>query len=100
MVTFPDLNGANSGGWSWTETYDLAHDCLSVALGMYVKAGEDIPEPSPPDDGQVVIPVPPVVAAKLALYSAMREQGVTNAALAIRLGLSAHAVRRLLALRI
>ena len=38
----------------------------------------------------------PIVAAKLALYSAMREQGITNVALAVRLDLQENAVRRLL----
>lgn len=96
VVTFPDLRGANTGGWSWAEAVEMAEDCLSVALGMYMKASEDIPEPSAPEGEQVVVPVPTVVAAKLALYSAMREEGVTKAALATRLGLSANAVRRLL----
>ena len=40
--------------------------------------------------------IPPVVAAKLALYSVMRSQGVTRVALAARLGLSEGAVRKLL----
>lgn len=46
--------------------------------------------------GQVLVAVPPLVAAKLALYSAMRAQGVTRTALARRLGLSESVVRRLL----
>ena len=44
----------------------------------------------------MLISVAPIVAAKLALYAAMREQGVTNVALAARLGLQENAVRRLL----
>ena len=44
----------------------------------------------------MLIFVVPIVAAKLALYAAMREQGVTNATLADRLGLQENAVRRLL----
>ena len=63
---------------------------------MYVKAREEIPAPSTLVDGQVLISVSPIVAAKLALYVAMREQGVTNVALASRLGLQENAVRRLL----
>lgn len=96
VVTFPDVYGANTGGWSWQEALDLAKDCLGVALGMYVKARQDIPAPSPPAGGQVLIAVPPILAAKLALYTAMREQGVTSVALARRLGLQENAVRRLL----
>ena len=95
-VTFPDVYGANTGGWSWEEALEMAKDCLGVALGMYVKAREDIPAPSPLAEGQVLISVAPIVAAKLALYAAMREQGVTNVALAVRLGLQENAVRRLL----
>ena len=95
-VTFPDVYGANTGGWSWEEALEMAKDCLGVALGMYVKAREDIPAPRPLAEGQVLISVTPIVAAKLALYAAMREQGVTNVALAVRLGLQENAVRRLL----
>ena len=95
-VTFPDVYGANTGGWSWEEALDMAKDCLGVALGMYVKAREDIPAPSPLGDGQVPISVAPVIAAKLALYSAMREQGLTATALANQLGLQEKSVRRLL----
>lgn len=95
-VSFPDVYGANSGGWSRAEAMELAKDCLEVALGMCVKAREDIPAPSPLAEGQVLVSVSPIIAAKLALYTAMREQGVTNVALAARLGLQENAVRRLL----
>lgn len=95
-VTFPDVYGANTGGWSWEEAVEMAKDCLGVALGMYMKAREDMPVPSPLAEGQVLISVAPVIAAKLALYTAMREQGVTNDALANRLGLQEKAVCRLL----
>ena len=96
IVTFPDVYGANSGAWSWDDAVDMAKDCLEVALGMYVKAREDIPAPSPLAEGQVLICAAPIVAAKLALYTAMREQNVTNVALAVRLDLQENAVRRLL----
>ena len=95
-VAFPDVYGANTGGWSWEEALEMAKDCLGVALGMYVKAREDIPAPSPLVEGRVLVSVAPIVAAKLALYAAMREQGVTNVALAVRLGLHENAIRRLL----
>ena len=96
VVTFPDVYGANTGGWSRQEALELAKDCLGVALGMYVKARQDVPAPSPPADGQVLISVTPILAAKLALYTAMREQGMTSVALARRLGVQENAVRRLI----
>ena len=95
-VTFPDVYGANTCGWSWEEALEMAEDCLEVALGMHVKAREDLPAPSTLAEEQISVSVAPIVAAKLALYSAMREQRVTDAALADRLGLQENAVRQLL----
>ena len=77
VVTFPDVYGANTGGWSWEEALEMAEDCLGVALSIYVKKSEDIPIPSPLQEGQVLVPVPLIVAAKLTLYTAMREQGIS-----------------------
>jgi antitoxin HicB len=95
VVTFPDVYGATTGGWSWDEAVEMAEDALAAALAMYVRAREDVPTPSPLAVGQVMIPVPVLAAAKLSLNSAMREQGITNVALATRLGLTENAVRRL-----
>ena len=95
VVTFPDVYGATTGGWSWDEAVAMAQDALGAALGMYVKRREDIPTPSRRSGDQVLVPVPANLAAKLALYKAMREQGVNNVALADRLSLSENAVRRL-----
>ena len=95
-VTFPDVYGANTCGWSWEEAIEMAEDCLGLALGMYVDAGEDIPEPSPLSEGQVPIPVPPVVAAKLAIYKAVRKQGVSIDDLAKTLQIERKAALKLL----
>ena len=54
-----------------------------------------IPRPSPAH-GRPLVALPALVAAKIALYGAMHAQGVSNTALAVRLGLSEGAVRRLL----
>ena len=95
-VRFPDLYGANTGGWSWDEAIEMAEDCLGVALGMYIKAGEDIPEPSPIAEGQVAIPVPPILAAKLSLYAAIRKQGLSADDLADMLQIDVGAAHKLL----
>ena len=96
FATFPDVPGANTCGEDRAEALEMAEDALAVALAGYVLERWDIPPPSPTGSGQVAVAVPPLVAAKLALYSAMREQGVTKTALAKRLGLSESVVRRLL----
>ncbi len=95
-VTFPDVPEAITCGWSWQEALEMAEDCLAVALGGYVKYGEDIPTPSPLADGQVLIAVPIIVAAKLTLYTAMREQRITGTDLAAKLDMTESAVRNLL----
>ena len=94
-VTFPDVYGANTGGDSWEEALEMAEDCLATALGMYVKAGEDLPMPSRPSEGQILVPVPLLVAVKLALYTAMREQAISKDALATRLGISVGTAQKL-----
>ena len=99
VVTFPDVYGATTGGWSWKEALEMAQDGLVVALGMYVKAHEDIPVPNPVTDGQMLVNIPLIVAAKIALYTATRKQSTTNVALAARLGLSEGAVRKLVNIR-
>ncbi len=94
-VTFPDVPEAITCGDSWEEAMEMAEDCLGVALGMYVRADEDLPVPGCARDGQVLVPVPLLIAAKLTIYTAMREQGVTSDTLAARLGISVEAARKL-----
>ena len=61
-----------------------------------ISEGEDIPAPGSAADDQELVAVPSIVAAKLALYSAIRAQGITKVALAARLGVSEGAIRKLL----
>ena len=95
VVNFPDVPEALTGDGDRAETLALAEDSLSVALAGYVHMGWDIPTPSAPAPGQVMVAVYPVVAAKLALYTAMRERRITKVALGELLGISEAAVRKL-----
>jgi antitoxin HicB len=72
-----------------------AQDCLIAALGGYIGLGRAILRPSPAR-GRPVAFLPPLVAAKLALYEAMRAEGISRSEVARRLGLQENAVRRLL----
>ena len=94
-VSFPDVPEALTCGKTCEEALELAEDALAVALAGYVHLRRDIPAPSAPERDQDLVPLPPVVAAKLALYTAMRAQGMTKVALAARLGISESAVRKL-----
>ena len=74
-VSFPDVPEALTCGNDRAEALEMAEDALAVALGAYVQSREAIPAPGSPEPGQVMVALPLVVAAKLARYTAMREQG-------------------------
>ena len=97
-VKFPDLKGANTGGFTFKEAIIMAEDCLVVSLASYIYCQEDLPTPSRWTKGQELLTVQPLIAAQLDLYVAMREQGVTVSGLAQRLGLPEAHVERLLSL--
>lgn len=88
VVSFPDIYGANTGGKTFKESIILAEDCMVVALSAYIDLGRDLPTPSPFQDGQELLTVQPLIAAQLDLYTAMREQNISLAQLAGRLGIS------------
>ena len=96
VVTFPDVPQAITGGRDRAEALTMAEDALATALVGYVHAQWEIPTPSQPVAGQELVAVPTVVAAKLALYSAMRAQRISNAELACQLGISESAVQKLI----
>ncbi len=96
FVVFPDVPGALTCGDDRAEALEMAADALVAILATHVHNGEDLPTPSSVVEGQEVVAVPPVPAAKLALYSAMREQGLTEASLAKQLGLDEASLGRLL----
>lgn len=95
LAVFADVPEAGTSGGDLEETRALACDALVAALAGYVLAKRDIPVPGSLARGQYLIALPPVIAGKLALYTAMRETGTSNVALAARLGSSEAAVRRL-----
>ena len=98
-VTFPDIPEALTCGNTWEEAIEMAEDCLGVALWIYVKDNLDLPKPSPVKDGEVLVSVQLIDAIKLILYTAMREQGITNEDLASRLSMSVEAVQKLVNIR-
>ena len=97
-VSFPDVPGALTWGDDEAEAIELAQDCLVTALYGYVRDDEPIPRPGAAK-GRRMIAAPPLVAAKLALYSAMREQGMSEAELAGRLGVMPKVVPSILHLK-
>ena len=87
-VVFPDVRGALTCGDTRAQALDMARDALTVALAGYVLAKWDIPTPSPLSEGQELVALDPMPAAKLALYIAMRRQDISEAELANRMNVS------------
>ena len=94
LAEFPDVPEAHTQAATQPEALAESVDALIAALGGYIEARRDLPRPSMARD-RATVSLPPLVAAKLALYQAMREAGATNVALAKRLGAAENAVRRL-----
>ncbi len=91
-----DVPEAITVGRDAEEAAARAEDALIAALRGYIDDGRAIPRPSRPRRGQPCAVMPPMVTAKLAIYQATREAGLTQAALAERLGCDPRQVRRLL----
>ena len=96
LVRFADLPEALTGGDDMEDSLTQAADCLAEAVAGRIRRGDSIPTPSKLKRGQHPIGVPLYLAPKLALYLAVREQGLRNTELARRLGVSETVVRRML----
>ena len=96
MANFPDVPEAMTYGENEAFALEWAQDALHVALAGYMDDHLDIPAPSAPAPGQPTVSTSPMVALKIALYQAMRDQGISQLRLAGLLHCDARQVRRLL----
>ena len=77
MVTFPDVPEAVTDVMD-KETFNArAAEAPAAELSFYVESGKALPTPSAPKRGQQLVYLSAATVAKLALYDAMRQQGVT-----------------------
>lgn len=95
LATFPDVPEAVTFGDDEDDALMHAVDALLTALAHRIDERQEIPSPSRPVRGQPSVDLPPLAAAKVALYRAMREQGVSKAALARRMDIQAPQIDRL-----
>jgi len=96
MVTFTDLPEAITQGENVKDALFHAADCLEEAIANRIVMGLAIPEPSPLKKGQYAIILHAQMAAKAALYMAIKEIGITKVELASQLNCDEKEVRRLL----
>jgi antitoxin HicB len=91
-----DAPGALTVGRDEADAIAQASEALLTLFAHLMAEGEPIPRSSRPKRGQACAVLPPLAAAKLAIYQGMREAGLTQAALAERLACDPRQVRRLL----
>ncbi len=95
LAACPDVLEVSAWGATREQARGAARARLMGVLRDCVKARRDIPRPTRAPRRNLLEP-PLLLAAKLALYQAMRDEQMTNVALAMRLGLVEGTVRRLL----
>jgi antitoxin HicB len=95
QVRFPDFPEALTDGAGEHEALVEAADCLAEAVAARIADGEEIPAPGPLRRGMHAIALPPLLAYKAALFSAMRRDRISKSELARRLGVDEKDVRRL-----
>jgi antitoxin HicB len=91
-----DIPEAHSAGDTEEELLINAVEGLELALTIYVDQSRPIPLPSAPVEGERVIHLPILLAAKVSLWNAMREANMRKADLARLLQSSQTKVDRLL----
>ena len=96
VITFRDLPEAITQGRDEKDAIWQAADCLEEAIAGRIADGREIPRASKPARRERLIPVPAPMAAKAALYLALRDAGMTNVQLARKLGCDEREVRRML----
>lgn len=95
LITFPDSPEAATDGEPLAEALAEANDCVEEALAIRIVQGEDIPLPSSASGLPVALPGA-VMAAKTALYEALRKDGSSKSDLARAMGIPERDVGRML----
>lgn len=96
VITFRDVPEAITQGKGERDALWQAADCLEEAIAGRISDAREIPEASCAERGERLIPVPAQMAAKAAVYLAMKEAGIANVQLARKLRCDEKEVRRML----
>ena len=99
LVTFPDIPEAITQGDNRAHALEMAKEALESAMDFYFEGRRPVPAPSKPKRGQVLVELPPSIAAKVLLLNEMLRQKVRPAELARRIGTTPQEVNRLTNIR-
>lgn len=98
LITYPDFPEAATDAETLAEALAETNDCVEEALAIRIVQGEDIPLPSSASGHPVAFPSA-VMAAKTALYEALRKDGPSKSDLAKAMGIPERDVSRMLDLK-
>lgn len=94
-VIFRDIPEAITCGDDYQDALVMAEDALITALDFYFEDRRIVPPPSEPQEGEVLIELPPSVVAKIFLMNEIAHQKITNVELANRIGVKPQEMRRI-----
>jgi len=86
LASVPDVRGVHSYGEDEADAIDHVREALIVMLAAKLDEKDDIAVPGKIGRAKSVVSLPTLVASKLMIYNAMKDQGVTRSELARRLG--------------
>jgi len=101
VVTFPDAPGCVTQVDTVEQLMPMATEALAGWLDATLDSGDSVPEPraakrAPGASRGILVPVvPTAIALRILLRRERAEEGLTQAELAQRLGMSAHSVQKL-----
>jgi len=93
VVTFPDIPEVLTQGRTKDEALEQAADALGVMCTSFYNDGDPIPKPSYAQGHPVAVPIN--VILKMCIRDGMRDNSLTNVALAKSTGLNEAEVRRI-----
>jgi len=96
VVTFRDIPEAITQGETRDEALEMAADALMTAMEFYFEDRRPVPSPSLARKGEVNVPLPPSLAAKVLLLNEMLVQQVAPIELARRMHRTPQAVNRII----
>jgi antitoxin HicB len=99
VVTFPDFGYGVTQGETDAESMEMARDLLMLTIGDYVRESRRLPSPRRHRGARFrPVPLPALQSAKVDLYAAFLEAGLTKAEFARRVGIPKTHVQRLFSL--
>lgn len=96
VVSVRDLPEVVTSGDTFEQALELAEDGIAAIVELRMAKEMDLPEPSPPEAGEHLVPLRAHLAAKAAVYRAWKASGLRKTELAKKLALGETEVRRIL----